>query len=476
MEAAPLSAILRNFLSLFFGRYTALAIGFAVTVILARALGVENYGEFITALGISELFAAMLDLGLTRILIKEGAADRDRVGAHLANILAIKSGLAVLVLGAMHFYALRWGWMSPAYQLVLLLSLCKIADSFQMMFDGVFQVFQRMEYSAMVLVAGRIGLILAVLAGWRGDAGLLYYGWLYFAVSGITAAATISLASGRFARPRRGAISLRQTFGREGLFFAISSLLYTAGSRFDMLAAREFLAADERGIYGAAARLMIVMQVLPATLQTAVLPVIFDLGRNARERLGDFFGSYLHRSLILATVPLLTAVLFAKPLVRLLFGEDFMATSSWLPWMAILLPLRFVVLSAGNVLTAVDRQWERTLWAVVGVGTTIALLFTLMPRLGIAGAVIALLAGETLMAGLNLAAVLRLGYRPEGMPIARTLSAWILAASVLLVLRRLLDPGLILALVFVLAASLGSLLATRATRLTELRGLLRPRA
>ncbi len=475
MEAAPLSAILRNFLSLFFGRYTALAVGFAVTVILARALGVENYGEFITALGISELFAAMLDLGLTRILIKEGAADRNRVGAHLANILIIKSGLAILVLGAMHLYALRWGLMSPAYQLVLLLSLCKIADSFQAMFDGVFQVFQRMEYSALILVAGRLGLLAAVLTGWAQGAGLLYYGWLYFAISCLTAAGTIALASKRFAKPKRGGMSLRQSFGREGLFFAISSLLYTAGSRFDMLAAREFLAADERGIYGAAARLMIVMQVLPATLQTAVLPVIFDLGRNARDRLGEFFSDYLHRSLILATVPLLMATLFAKPLVLVLFGEDFAATANWLPWLAVLLPLRFVVLSSGNILTAVDRQWERTIWAVVGVGSSITLLFLLMPRMGIVGAVIALLSGETLMAILNLAAAMRLGYRPASMPIARTITAWILAASVLLAIRRLLDPGLVIAFLLVLGVSLGALLATRATRMSELKSILRIR-
>jgi len=469
------SAILRNFLSLSLGRYTALTVGFAVTVILARALGVDDYGDFITALGVSELFAAMLDLGLTRILIKEGAADRGRVSAHLANILLIKGGLAVLVLGAMHLYALRLGWMSPAYKLILLLSLCKIADSFQMMFDGVFQVFQRMEYSAMVLVAGRIGLLAAVLAGWANSARLLYYGWLYLIVSGATAMATIGLAAGRFARPKRGAVSLRQTFGREGLFFAISSLLYTAGSRFDMLAAREYLGAGDRGIYGAAARMMIVMQVLPATLQTAVLPVIFDLGRNARGRLRDFFGSYLHRSLILATVPLLTAAIFAEPLVRVLFGEDFIATARWLSWMAFLLPLRFVVLASGNVLTSVDRQWERTLWTVLGVGTGITLLFVLMPRIGIAGAVIALLTGETIMALLNFSAVLRLGYRPKARPLFRTLAAWILASAVLLGVRAGFDPGLVVAILLVAIVGLAALLATRAATLEELRKVMRSR-
>ena len=466
-----MSAVLRNFLSLAFGRYTALAVGFAVTIILARALGVENYGEFITALGISELFAAMLDLGLTRILIKEGAADRGRVGAHLANILAIKAALALLVLGAMHFYALRLGWMSPAYQLVLLLSLCKIADGFQMMFDGVFQVFQRMEYSAFVLVAGRLGLLAAVLAGWATGSTLLYYGWLYFIVSGATALATIALASGRFVRPRRGSVTLRQTFGREGLFFAISSLLYTAGSRFDMLAAREFFGPEERGIYGAAARLMLVMQILPATLQTAVLPVIFDLGRNAREKLPAFFGAYLHRSMLLATIPLLMAVLFAGPLVHVLFGEAFVETARWLPWMAALLPLRFAVLAAGNLLTAIDRQWERTIWAATGVGTSVTLLFLLVPRMGIPGAIVALLSGETLMMALNLGATFRLGYRPAALPILRTLFAWLLASGILLIARILFAPNLLLALVLVFATSLSMLLVTRAADLEDLRRL-----
>jgi len=474
-----LNAILRNFLSLAVGRYVAMAVGALVTFVLARALGVESYGSFIAVLAASELFAAFLDLGLTRILVKEGAADRERVGAHLFNILLVKGVLAALVMVAIHFYALREGWLSPLYRLMILLALCKVADNFSLTFDGVFQVFQRMEFSAVILVAGRLGLLAAVLAGWAGEETILYYGWVYFGVSFATALATVLVTNLRFTRPKRGDIPLRVTVGREGLFFALSSLLYMAGTRLDVLALKEWAAGPAVGIYAAAARVMLVFQILPMVTQTSVLPELFRLGRHDRAGLRPFYAGYLQRSLILACFPFLWALFFPGAIIGTLFGAAFLDAAPWLRLLAVLVVLRFTVLAAGNVLTALDRQWERTIWAACGVGTTATLLVLLVPDQGLRGCVTALLTGEILSAGLNLAAAARLGYRPPAGPLARVLGGGALAAAVLAGAVRLLPwhlfaglGGFLLSLLLTGGVTAAALLLTRAARLGELAALL----
>lgn len=465
--------ILRNFLSLAFGRFTALAIGALVTFVLARALGVESYGEFIAALASAELFAAFLDLGLSRILVKEGSADRRRVGGHLANILLIKSLLSAAVLLLVHLIALRMGWMSPLYQLTMLLMLCKVADSFGIMFDGVFQVFQRMEFSAIILVTGRVFLLISVLAGWVSGRGILYFGWLYFLISALTAMATVLIASRHFASPVSGMIPLRETVGREGIFFAISSILYMVNSRVDMLVLREWASPEALGLYACAIRLTLVFQILPLVLQAAVLPVLFDYGRNQRERLPGFYRDYLRRSLLLSLFPLLLLGLFPQELMATLFGENYLPAAEWLKWLALLVPLRFLSLAPGNLLTALDRQWERTLCVVAGVTLTLFLMFWRVPAGGVGSVIVALISGEALMATLCLLAAFRQGYGVDLKMLARVIVASAVSALLLSGVQRILDPGFLGAIFLLPLLLIPSILLSRAASLRELKEIVR---
>jgi O-antigen/teichoic acid export membrane protein len=466
--------ILRNFLSLALGRYIAIGLGAVVVPLVARSLGVENYGHFVTALAASQIFAAFLEMGLTRILIKEGAADRSRVNAHLYNILVIKGVLTVLVLAALHFYALREGWLSPLYQLIILLGLCKVADSINMTFDGVFQVFQRMEYSAFILVAGRVALVAVVIAGWTTGAGLLYFAWAYFLISLLTALATLYLSGTKFAWPRRGGITMWETMGSEGVFFAISSLLMLAGARLDVVVLKEYADTTTVGLYAVVFQVMTVFHTLPRVLQTVVQPRLFFLGRRDRPALHGFYAAYFQSSLLLAYFPVLWALAFPAAVVGI-FGPDFASAAPWLRLVAGVLVLRFISLAAGNVLTALDRQWERTIWTALGVGTILALLIWLVPAHGPLGCIASLWIGEGFMAVTTLAAVIRLGYGFAGLPLLRALAAGALAALILLVLDRLVPFEFFSSLAVTAIVVAASILLTRAVTLAELRGFLRQR-
>jgi O-antigen/teichoic acid export membrane protein len=464
--------MLRNFLSLALGRYLSIAIGAVVIVLMGRALTVADYGRFFAALAAAELFAAVLDLGLNRILLKEGSAARERTGAHLFNILLIKAGLTVLMLAAMQVYASHQG---PLYALVMLLAFTKVADNFAITFDAVFQIHQRMEYSAIILVFSRLVLLAVVLLGWRDQAQLLYFAWVYLGVSMISALLTV-LASGRFATPRRGPIRWRETVGREGVFFALSSLLAMAATRMDMVVLKEAVDEHSLGLYAPPSRILVVFQILPLVLQTAVLPELFRLGRRDRASLGPFYSRYFQRSLLLALFPLLWTLLFADVILGRLWGAAYLAGAPWLRLLVWLLPLRFIGFAAGNVLTALDRQWERTLQQAVGVATSLALMFWLVPTRGVPGAILALLIGEGLAALLSLLAAARHGYRPSSLPALRVLAAGALAAAALLALKHALPLGFLGGLAATALVVGCALLLVRAASLAELRGLLRRQA
>jgi O-antigen/teichoic acid export membrane protein len=350
-----------------------------------------------------------------------------------------------------------------------------VADNFGLSFDGVFQVFQRMEYSAVILVAGRVILVGVVVLGWHQGAGLLFFAWAYLIVSVLTSLAAMLVCNIRFAPPQRGGMSIKDTIGREGIFFALSSILYMAGTRLDVLALKEWSTPEVLGLYGAAARVMLVFQILPQVLQTSVLPDLFRLGRHDHAGLARFYSSYMRRSLLLSLYPFLWAFCYPGLVVGALFGRDFAAAAAWLRLLSLLLPLRFISLAAGNVLTALDRQWERTIWATLSVGTTVALLVTLVPKRGVAGCIIALLTGEALLAALNAAASRRLGYRLEPGSLLRPLAALVLTGAVLLLIQRVWPLGIVLSLVAVMLIGPAAQLLVGALRPAELRAFLRLR-
>lgn len=463
-----MNPILRNFLSLAVGRYVSIGIGAVVIVLMGRALPVADYGRFFAALAAAELFSALLDLGLNRILLKEGSADRARAGAHLFNILVIKAALTALMLAGMQVYAVHQG---PLYALVMLLALTKVADNFAITYDAVFQIHQRMEFSAAILVFSRLVLLAVVLHGWRGEAGLLYFAWVYLGVSLASALLTASI-SGRFATPRRGAIGWRETVGREGVFFALSSLLAMAATRMDMLVLKETVDAHRLGLYAPPSRILVVFQILPLVLQTAVLPDLFRLGRQDRPALTPFYRGYFQRSLLLALFPLLWTLLFADVILGRLWGAAYLPGAPWLRLLIWLLPLRFIGFAAGNVLTALDRQWERTLQQATGVAVSLGLMLWLAPLRGIEGAVGGLLAGEALAALLSLLAAARHGYRPALQPSLRAIAGAVLAAAALLLLRRVLPLGFVGGLLATGLVVAAAILVTRASSWSEFRALL----
>ncbi|MCP4544891.1 MAG: oligosaccharide flippase family protein [bacterium] len=476
-----MNTILKNFLYLVVGKYTAAGIGLIGNVLVARTIGVEGMGNWTAAMAAATLCAAFLDLGFNRILVKEGAADLKRVDTHLFNILISKGVLSVIVLAGVHFYAVRNGWMSPMYKLILLLTLCKMADNFNMTFDKVFQIFQRMEFSAIILACGRILLLIAVCFGWVTEANVLFFGWIYLLISLSTSIVTLLLSSLKFAKPRRGAISIWGTLGRESIFFAISALVFQAVVTLDALILNENMDKATVGYYGVVQRCMWAFHMLPQLVETSILPVIFNLGRNHRDRLAAFYSTYMNRSLILGLFPFLWGLFFPTALVSV-FGAEFLPAAQWLPWMVPVLLFRFIMMAAGNVLTAVDRQWERTIYSIIWCIVTVTLLWQLVPEQGIKGCLAALVGGHALMAVICVVAVSRLGYKLTLPPLVRTGLAGLLGAGALHLVTRVLPASLTIGVVGCLVTLaitsiivMASLLAVQATSLSEMRSFLRPR-
>jgi O-antigen/teichoic acid export membrane protein len=128
---------------------------------------------------------------------------------------------------------------------------------------------------------------------------------------------------------------------REGLPFTTVTLLTYATSYADAIIIRVLLGLTQTGHYGAAYRLFVVLQFLPAIYLDSVLRT---MSRLAHET-GNAFRDFVERSaaaLFLLALPLAAGgVALAEPIIDLVFGDAYADSAPVFQVLLISLPLSF---------------------------------------------------------------------------------------------------------------------------------------
>jgi O-antigen/teichoic acid export membrane protein len=228
----------------------------------------------------------------------------------------------------------------------------------------------------------------------------------------------------------------------------------------------------EAGLYGAVYRIYERIQFLPAAVMTTLFPIFVAARAADPARVRRLF-RLAFDALVLLSLPALTIVLAGpEPIVRLLFGAEFVEAAPALP----LLMATFVLVSvgylAGYLIIAYELQRRFVLIALVALVLNVTANVLLVPVAGFMAAAWITLGTELLVATWTTVLVCRtIGVWPEWGRVARVALVALAAGAGGWVLRR---AGVPVVLWMVAAAVLYAalLLALRVVRRDELRALL----
>ncbi|MFQ5962385.1 MAG: oligosaccharide flippase family protein, partial [Candidatus Methylomirabilales bacterium] len=165
--------VVRNALSLLSANAISKVVGFAVTVLLVRYLGVEEIGRYTYFTTYAALFAVVSNFGLYLVLARQVAAERRDANAQLGTVLLLQALLSPLALMVTMGTALAF---HPASEILLIalsgvgVILASVAGTYGAVVTG----HQKIHLNAAVsvgmvmlwglLVLGLIALRLGVLA------------------------------------------------------------------------------------------------------------------------------------------------------------------------------------------------------------------------------------------------------------------------------------------------------------------------
>ena len=134
-------------------------LAFVYFIFVARGIGVENTGKYSFALSFTTIFAMFLDFGLTQILIREAARNRENSQKYLANVIGLKLIGSVVVYGAIVLAVNLMGYPEITRQLVYVSGLVMVIDSFSLSFFGNLRGCQNLKYESAGVVLDQLMIL-----------------------------------------------------------------------------------------------------------------------------------------------------------------------------------------------------------------------------------------------------------------------------------------------------------------------------
>jgi O-antigen/teichoic acid export membrane protein len=426
-----------------------LAIGAVVTALVVRTLGETGYGEWSTTFVSIVLVGYFANFGMEGVALREAARDPEHEHEWIGAVMLLR----LMMLAPVMIVSIAVIVVLHRSNAMLITGIILVVT---MPFDGVGALGMLFQ----LRVDNRVPMLVLTVRSLLWGAAVLVIHLDHGHMVALAVAMTATNAVGSLVQavavlkldvrlPRPSRKRVREVV-RIGLPIGVAGVLVIAYAKIDQVIVFVIAGSGSAGLYGAVYNLMDQAHFVPISVLTTLSPVIAASWPANPERL-------LRTARVTAELLALTSlgglaftVAAAAPLVRLIFGEQFVTGAPALPVLA----ASFVFVSFGylngNLLVVLGKQRRMLrvcLWALAVnlVGNLI-----LVPLVGYMGAAWMTLVTEVVVCVASMRVILRTLERP--MPKPGRISRTVLAACVLtgvLEALRLADASLA---VLVLAA------------------------
>jgi O-antigen/teichoic acid export membrane protein len=392
-------AIAKNTIWQFGGKIISTILGLVAIAIMARSLGVEQFGWYATAIGFLQFIGIFSDFGFTVVtsnMLSEPEHDKKKLLNNLFTWRLLTAFATQLLLPLSIFF---FPYPAPIKWAVIIMAVSFIGVSLNQIFIAYYQTKLTLYIQAIGEVAGRICLVAGLFFVSVGNYGflpmmivitlasLVYTGYLWFKCEKISINIDRAISKAIFTKMWPVALAV------------IFNCFYLQGDR---LILPLFTAQTEVGLYGAAYRVIDIGTQISAMLIGMLMPLItFAYSRNLKEK----FIIQSQRSFDIMALFLLPitagAMALAEPIMRFVAGEEFASSGDFLRIQALILLGICFGMVFGHINLAINKQ-KKSLWIyfiVAILGT--ASYFIFIPWFGGMGAAWVRV-GTEIFAGLGL--------------------------------------------------------------------------
>lgn len=366
-------------------------------VLLARLLGVKEYGIFVGAFAFVAIATPYCALGSGLVFVRHVSANPKDFAAYWGNILLSTVGVGFLL--TLLLCVLAPHVVNPASaSLVLLLALSEcICRQLVICTCQIFQAFEQLRLTvAMILLTSFLRLMaVLVLAAFLHHATARIWVLSSLLVSVIAAVSAAIIVTERFGAPSLSPKLLLSRAG-EGFGFALSGSSQSAYNDIDKAMLSHYGMNVENGIYTMAYRLVDLATIPAQSLDAAALPRFCRQGQDRPAAVVSLSFKLASRSALLG-LAIAACLYVAAPIIPHVVGDGFKNSVMALRWLCLLPVFRSIHQLTGSAITGLGFQRYRTTVQCLAATLNFGLNLWLIPRYGWRGAAWASLATDGLL-------------------------------------------------------------------------------
>jgi O-antigen/teichoic acid export membrane protein len=413
VEKMKSSAVARNAGWMFVGQGISIINQGIYFVLVARLLGVAEYGVLVGAGAAVAMVSQYSSLGCGFLLLRYVGSQRGRFSEYWGSILVVTTGMGLLLSVGLH---LAGRVLLPATPVALLLCLALadcVCSQVTLCCGQVFQTYEQMRMTATLNMATNVARM--VLAGcWLftvGHATATWWAYTSLAISSCTAVVAVSIVTVRFGRP---ALNWRLMFSRmsEGFIFSVSGSTTSAYNDLDKAMLGHYGMNAANGIYTMAYRVVDIAYMPIKSIHAAAFPRFFRQGADGVGATERYAKSILRRTVVFGVVVAVGMFVLA-PIVPLCIGRGFAPSVTAIRWLALIPLFRCFHLSAGDAMAGAGYQRYRLAAQAVAAGGNFGLNLYLIPHYSWQGAALASLLTDGGLGALSWAVLLMLRRREQ---------------------------------------------------------------
>ncbi len=374
-------------------------IAFVYFTIVARSLGAEATGQYVTALAFSTIFVVFVDLGMTNVLVREAAKYKDKIQQYFSVVLISKLFLAVASYIVLFIAANALGYDIALRHLIYLSGITMLFDSLHLSVYGVLRAIGDLKYEALGIVTSQAATL--IIGGL-----VLYFNLpILFLILAFTIPSFLNATYSATVLYKKYKIKLLPKFDREVFIylgkiivpFALAAIFARVYSYIDTIILSKLASSIEVGWYSIPYKITFAFQFIPLALVAALYPKMSEYFVKDKKQLALIFQQGM-KYLMVIVFPIVVGIgVLSEDIILTFYKAEY--TNSILPLKILISGLIFSYLSfpIGAMLNACNKQVTQTIIIGFVMIVNITLNFLLIPHYGIIGASIAALVGNALL-------------------------------------------------------------------------------
>ncbi len=404
-----------------FGGKTASGIFTAIqTVVVARMLGVSDYGLLTLVIAYISVLNMFFDLKVWETATKyigtyleRGESDKTRSMIKLSYILDIGSGIiafiiAILSAKLISVYVIK----SPdAYVLIWIFSISLFIDTANSTSDAILRVFDRFKTIAFINSFQKFFRLIIVVGFLYADFGIkgVLYGIIIASFIGFSIrmwAVVKTLNESGFQGWLGADIGLvRDQWKGIAWFLGNTSFIATLKTGNEkylgVIILGYFAGKDAVAFYKIASSVASIMNKVVDPLYEAIYPELVKFtSSNAIKDFKKMIKSTT-KALVLIIIPAaVVMIIFAEPIINIVFGSDYLPATNALRIMAAAVLILKLTFWINPALLSMDRPGLRTILGLISTVFYLILMLVLSPTYSYIGAALAFLGYSILRSGL----------------------------------------------------------------------------